>query len=104
MMELLKCSHTKALVITLIGDVMVGTVSILSLDLFDRMDVFTCNYLVVIGAFAISIFCGRVWKADNFLDAANVQHPFARAWLKICVKYICPISIAIIFIGNFVAF
>lgn len=104
LMELLNCSRTKALVITLIGDVVIGSVSILSLDLFDKMDIFTCNYLVVIGAFVISIFCGWIWKADNFLDAANVRHPFARAWLKICVKYICPISIAIIFVGNFVSF
>ena len=104
LMELLKCSHTKALIITLIGDVVIGSVSILSLDLFDKMDIFTCNYLVVIGAFVISIFCGWIWKADNFLDAANVRHPFARTWLKICVKYICPISIAIIFVGNFVSF
>lgn len=104
LMELLKCSRARALAITLAGDVVIGAVSILSLDLFDRMDVFTCNYLVVIGAFVISIFCGWVWKADRFLDAANVRHPFARTWLKICVKYICPISIAIIFIGNFVTF
>lgn len=104
LMELLKCGRGKALAITMAGNVVIGSVAILSLDLFDKMDIFTCNYLVVIGAFIISIFCGWVWKADNFLDAANVRHPFARLWLKVCVKYVCPISIAIIFIGNFVTF
>lgn len=92
----------KALAITVAGDVVVGSISIISLTMFDKMDVFTCNYLVVIGAFIIAIFTGWVWEIDNFLDAANVKVPLQRTWLRICVKYVCPVAIAIIFIGNFV--
>lgn len=104
LMELLNCSHGKALAITLIGDVIVGTISILSLDLFDKMDNITCNYLVVLGALAISIFVGWVWGTENFLNAANVKNRLFRVWLTVCVKYICPIAIVIIFLGNFIQF
>ena len=102
LMDMYGWTRKKALAIVVGGDVVVGSISILSLDLFDKMDIFTCNYLVVIGAFIISVFCGWIWGADNFLDAANVDKPFQRTWLRICVKYICPIAIAVIFIGNFV--
>ena len=102
LMELLNCGRKKALALTVLGDVIVGSISILSLELFDKMDLFTTNYLVVIGAFLISVFVGWVWGIDNFLDAANVEKPIARTWLRICVKYICPIAIIVIFMGNFV--
>lgn len=101
LMELLNWSRKKALALTVAGDVVVGSIAILSLDLFDKMDIFTCNYMVVIGAFLIAIFTGWVWGIDNFLEAANVENTIARTWLKICVKYICPIAVIVIFLGNF---
>ncbi len=104
LMEMFSITHGKALALCIAGDVIVGSIAIRSLDLFDKMDIVTCNYLVVIGAFLISIFCGWVWGIDNCLDAANVHSKTARNWLRICIKYVCPIAIAIIFIGNFVKF
>lgn len=103
-MDTLNWSRKKALTLVLILAVIIGCVCILNLDIFDRLDVFTCNYVVVIGAFLISIFTGWIWGMDNCLDAANIRHPLARLWLKLCVKYVCPIAIAIIFIGNFITF
>ena len=101
LMELRNWSRKKALAVTVLGDVIVGSIAIVNMDLFDKMDVFTCNYLVVIGAFLIAIFAGWVWGTDNFLEAANVENPIARTWLKVCVKYVCPIAIIVIFLGNF---
>lgn len=103
LMDMYGWSRKKALAVTVAGDIVVGSISILSLDLFDKMDVFTCNYLVIIGAFIIAIFSGWVWGIENMLNAANVSSPLQCTWLKICVKYVCPVAIAVIFIGNFVS-
>ena len=104
LMELGSWGRGKALAVTMIGDVIIGSVSIISLDLFDKMDTFTSNFAVVIGAFIIAVFTGWIWKMDNFYEAAGVTSKWQQTWLKICVKYICPIAIAVIFLGNFIDF
>lgn len=101
MMEIFNWGRKKALAVLIAAEVVLGSVCIVSLNFFDRIDAFTCNYLVVIGAFIISIFCGWVWGADKCMDAANISEGWQRTWIRICIKYVCPIAIAIIFIGNF---
>lgn len=102
-MDTLHLSRSKALAGVFLCAVVIGSVSILNLDLFNTLDIITCNYLVVIGAFLISVFTGWIWGADNFLDAANIHKKAMRIWIGTCVKYICPIAIIVIFIGNFVS-
>lgn len=104
LMELLQCTRGKALAICMAGDVVIGAVSIMSLDLFDKMDIFTSNYAVVLGALAISIFVGWIWGIDKAEKTANIESPFLRGWFKLSVKYVCPIAILIIFLGNFIDF
>ncbi len=104
LMELLKCSRMKALAVTLAANVVIGSVSIMSLNLFDKMDIFTSNYAVVLGALVISVFVGWVWGIDKAMETANIESPFLRGWFKISVKYVCPVAIFIIFLGNFVNF
>ncbi|MGC2872636.1 sodium-dependent transporter [Ihubacter sp. mB4P-1] len=104
LMELLKCSRMKALAISLAANVAIGSVSIMSLALFDKMDIFVSNYVVVIGALVISVFVGWIWGIDKAIETANIQNAFLQKWFKISVKYICPIAISIIFLGNFIQF
>lgn len=104
LMELLKCTRGKALAICMAVDVAIGAVSIMSLDLFDKMDIFTSNYAVVLGALVISIFVGWIWGIDKAEKTANIENRFLRQWFKISVKYICPVAILIIFLGNFINF
>ena len=76
----------------------------MSLALFDKMDIFVSNYVVVIGALVISVFVGWIWGIDKAIETANIQNAFLQKWFKISVKYICPIAISIIFLGNFIQF
>lgn len=100
-MDVFNISRGKALALIMAFAVIIGSVSILNLDLFDKMDIITCNYLVVIGAFIIAVFVGWIWGAENFLDAANIHNSFVRLWIKSCVKYACPVAVVVIFLGNF---
>lgn len=82
--------------------IVIGCGSILIPGFLDNVDIVTSNYLLVISGFLIAIFVGWIWGIDNFLDAINVKKPIARLWLKVSVKYLCPIAIAVIFAGNFI--
>ncbi len=104
LMDSLKWTRKKALIVTLTIAVVVGSASLMNTAVFDKLDILTSNYLLVIGGFLISIFTGWIWGADNFLDAANVKNGFVRMWLKVCIKFVCPIAIAITFLGNFINF
>lgn len=81
--------------------VVIGSCSILISGFLDTVDVITSNYLLVVSGLLISIFVGWIWGIDNFLDSINVQNKVQRTWLRISVKYLCPVAILIIFIGNF---
>ncbi|MGL4207934.1 MAG: sodium-dependent transporter [Candidatus Adiutrix sp.] len=96
-------SRKKALIITSIPMVAIGLIAIFSFSAFVWLDALTANYIIVIGAFVIAIFVGWVWGIDNFIAASNVKSAFSKMWLKFCVKYVSPIAILIIFIGQFLS-
>jgi len=97
----LNISRNKALALSMGLAVLIGIPSILSTKFFGVIDLVTNNYIIVVGAFIISIFVGWVWGIDNFIAATNLQSPFAKRWLKVCVKYVSPVVIAIIFIAQY---
>ncbi|MGN1033595.1 MAG: sodium-dependent transporter, partial [Intestinibacter sp.] len=96
-MDQFKLSRIKALSTVMVILIIIGIPSILSDSFFNIVDVVTNNYIIVIGAFIISIFTGWIWGIDNCLDAANVENKFLRMWISVSVKYISPIVIIIIF-------
>lgn len=65
------------------------------------VDGITSNYLLVISGLLIDIFVAWIWGADNFLDAIHIKNKAMRIWLKVSVKYLCPLAIVIILVGNF---
>ncbi len=97
-----KISRKKAVMIVMGVSVVVGSCSILIPGFLDNVDIITSNYLLVISGLLISIFVGWVWGADNFLDAINIRKKGLRMWIKVSVKYICPLAIAAIFVSNFI--
>lgn len=103
-MDEMKISRNKALTYSMTIIFIIGSVSILSDSVFNFLDMITNNYIIVIGAFIISIFTGWVWGAKNFVSATNVTNPFMQAWLTISIKYICPIVIVVLFITSFFNF
>lgn len=101
-MDGLRVSRRKALLAVTAVLVAVGSVALVSEKFFAFIDTATTVYLLIAGAFLISIFVGWVWGADNFLDSINVKNRFLRIWLKVSVKYICPAAILTLFILNFI--
>lgn len=99
--DLFHISRDKALMIIMPINVIYSVVTIYSERLFNFCDVLTSNYLIVGGVFVMSIFVGWVWGIDNFLAAINVRGAFARLWMRICVKYVGPVAIMVIFVGSF---
>jgi len=101
LMDVFHLSRKKALSIVLLFAVIIGSCSIAVPGFLDVIDVVTSNYLLVISGFAITVFAGWVWGVDNMLDAASVKNPLLRAWLRVSVKYLCPVAILIVFLANF---
>jgi len=100
-MDMLGVSRKKALSIVMALTVLIASASILVPGFLDTVDVITSNYLLVISGFGITVFVGWIWGIDNMLAAASVTNPFLRFWLKVSVKYVCPLAILVVFLGNF---
>ena len=101
-MDRFQMERKKAVIVVMGVAVIIGSMSILIPGFLDTVDIYTSNYLLVISGLLIAIFVGWVWGVNNFLDAINVKNKGLRAWLGISVKYVCPIAIAVIFLGNFI--
>lgn len=95
-------SRDKALAIAMLLAVAVGIPSIMSESFFANIDLLTSNYIIVSGAFIIAVFVGWIWGMDKFLAAANVRSSFVKTWLTVCVKFVCPAAILVIFVGSFI--
>ena len=101
-MESMKLTRSKAVLSTTAIGLVIGTTSIISPSAFQLFDYITSDYLIVLGALGLSIFVGWIWGIKNFLSASGVTNPAIRLWLTISVKYLCPVAIAVIFIGNMI--
>lgn len=95
-------SRRKAVAVCMGIGVAIGVPSIVVPGFLDVIDNITGNYLLVISGLLISIFVGWVWGVDNFIKAANIKNGFVKLWMRVTVKYLCPVAIASIFIGNFI--
>ena len=102
--DTLGIGRKKAVAIVMLIAVVIGSLSIKIPGFLDTVDTVTSNYLLVISGLLISIFVGWVWGIDKCLDAIHVKNAFLRKWVGICVKFVCPIAIVIIFLGNFINF
>ena len=100
-MDQYSMSRKKALAVTVAVMSAIGIACIFNDALFNFLDLLENNYLLTLGALCIAIFVGWVWGADRFVEATNVKSPLAKAWLKVTVKYISPIVIAVIFISAY---
>jgi len=101
LMNMLHMTRKKALAVVMLLTSVIGACAIALPGFLDTADVLTSNYLLIISGFAITIFAGWVWGTDNMLAAASVKNPLLRIWLTWSVKYICPLAIFIVFLGNF---
>ncbi|MDR2565384.1 MAG: sodium-dependent transporter [Bifidobacteriaceae bacterium] len=102
MMDQFNLKRGVSLVITLAIQNVVALVAVFSFDpMFDVFDSLANNYLLPIGAFIIAVFVGWIWGADKFVAACNVKSAFAKVWLKVAIKYLCPIAVLVIFVSAF---
>lgn len=101
-MEKFSISRIKALIYASIIIIIIAALSIFSKTIFNIFDNIESNYILVIGGFIIAIFSSRVWGMENMLNGANIKNKFIKIWMKICVKYIAPILIFVIFMSQFI--
>lgn len=90
-----------AILICAIPVLIIAYFSIYNDRIFTLLDTIESNYILVISCFAIAIFAGYIWKIENVIKASNIESEFVKNWMRISVKYITPIAIAIIFISQF---
>lgn len=98
--DIFSISRKKALTLVMAASIIIGSCAILIPGFLDFFDVLAGNYLLIISGLLIAIFVGWVWGADNFLDAIHVKNKFVRTWLKVSVKYLCPVIICFILVVN----
>lgn len=74
---------------------------IFGLTIFDLFDYVSSNILLPLGGLLISVFVGWILDRkylDRQLAAQNAEVPSYEPLLRFCIRYIAPVSIAIIFV------
>ncbi|MDR2378242.1 MAG: sodium-dependent transporter [Bifidobacteriaceae bacterium] len=100
-MDQFKLSRRWALAITLAIQNVVAAVAVFAFTpMFDAFDLLCNNYLLPIGAFVIAVFVGWVWGADKFVEACNVKSRFSQVFLKLAIKYLCPLAVLAVFVST----
>ncbi|MDR3201764.1 MAG: sodium-dependent transporter [Bifidobacteriaceae bacterium] len=101
-MDQFKLKRPAALAVTIGIMTAIGAVCTFAFDpVFDVIDLAINNYLLPLGALIIAIFVGWVWGVDKFIAACHVKSEFSKLWLKLTVKYLCPVAVLVIFLGSF---
>jgi len=103
LMDMLPIHRKQALALVMAVAVVIGGCAIAVKGFLDWADLITSHYLLLLSGLAISVFAGWIWGSGNMLDAAGVKHHLLRGWMKFSIKYLCPIAIAAVFLGNFFA-
>lgn len=78
-------------------------ISINNMNLFDFADYITANWMLPLGALAVSIFTGWVMKKKDIEDELTSSGKFKSKYLNIffiMIKFITPILIAIVFLNK----
>lgn len=103
-MERFKIGRIKALIYASIIILIIAAFSISSDSVFNFLDNFESNYVLVFGCLAIAIFSARAWGMKNVIEGANIKNSFIKTWMNISIKYISPIAIVVIFLSQFIKF
>lgn len=84
-------------------DSAISSVKILDKNIFDFIDYLTSNWMLPLGALAVSVFVGWFMKKSDILDelkSGNIyKAKFANAFIFM-VKFVTPVLIAIIFLNK----
>jgi len=103
-MERFNLSRIKALIMASVIVVLIAAASIYSDALFNFLDNFESNYVLVFGCLTIAIFSARAWGMENVIEGANIKNSFVKIWMNVSIKYISPILIIVIFLSQFIKF
>ena len=71
---------------------------------FDLMDFFAANIMVPCGALLLALFAGWAMRSDSLRDELGLSDgPLFRTWMGL-VRYVAPLAIGAILIGNLLGF
>lgn len=82
-----------------------GWLQVAGMPLFDALDKFTSNMILPMSAFLICIYVGWVLPKNFLKNELTNQGTFrsiATPAVLFLIKYVCPVLIAMIFLGNFI--
>lgn len=72
-------------------------VTVLGMSLFNLFDYVSSNILLPLGGIIISVYAG--WVVDRkFISGQLSTHPLVERWLRVCMRYVAPAAIMVIFI------
>lgn len=83
---------------------LLGFGSVFSIDVFSKVDAFSSNILLTVGAFLVVIFVGWKMKIDDVQDEitnGGTKNTGLFRILYFLIRYLAPIAVLVIFISNF---
>ncbi len=102
-----RISRKKALAFVVAGVLVLGTISAISSQFFNLLDVFSAKVMLPVGGLFISLFVG--WYLDKKIIAAQITNNgklnFGISFLKVysfILKFLAPIAILLIFLYGFI--
>lgn len=84
-------------------DSSISTIKILDRNLFDFIDYLTSNWMLPLGALAVSVFVGWVMKTSDIMDELTSSKMYKAKYAKafiVMAKFVTPVLIAIIFLNK----
>ena len=82
-----------------------GLASVFSIDVFGKIDAFSSNFLLTLGALLVVLFVG--WKMDKEevreeLTNGGKNNTALFGFFYFLIKFIAPVVVMIIFVTNFI--
>ncbi|MFA9424042.1 MAG: sodium-dependent transporter [Sedimentibacter sp.] len=94
-------SRKKALAASTLIILAVEIPALWSMKIFTMIDYVESNFVLIIGAFLMTIFVGWVWGIDNFAEAARIKSKFVKTLFGVLLKYVNPIIILVLALSQF---
>jgi|SaaInlStandDraft_4_1057021.scaffolds.fasta_scaffold04348_2 neurotransmitter:Na+ symporter, NSS family len=89
-------TRKKGVYITTATMLAIAIPSAISSIVFEKLDFFTNNYLIITGGLIMTIFVGWGWPMENFLKQANIKSKILRILWTFIIKFFAPLVIIII--------
>ncbi len=100
LMDKWKIKRTKAIFIMAFVILTIAVLASISPKVFAKVDYMCSNIFLILGGLLMTIFVGWAWPIEEYFREAEVKSRLAIYFWKIVIKYLAPLIIVLIWLGQ----